>query len=68
MNLNALEKLARTALKGTDVAPKSSNMAARGRITSTEHRSLTNTNWQITTNGSAATLAYVGEGTQGAWL
>jgi hypothetical protein len=68
MNLNTLEKLARQALKGTDVAPKSSNLVARGRISSTEHRSLTNTNWQIATNGSAATVAYVGLAPQGAWL
>ena len=50
MNLNTLEIIARQAIKGGDVAEKSSTMLKGGFITPAEHRSLTSLSWQIAAN------------------
>jgi len=53
MNLNTLEKIARQAMKGGDVAEKSSAMLRSGFITPTEHRSLNSLSFQIAANMKA---------------
>lgn len=53
MNLNALEKMARQALKGMNIVEKSNNMATNGFLSPAEHRSLTSLSWQIAANVQA---------------
>jgi hypothetical protein len=53
MNLNTLEKVARQAMKGGDVAEKSNAMLKSGFITPTEHRSLNSLSFQIAANMKA---------------
>jgi hypothetical protein len=50
MNINSLEKVARRALKGEDVAEKSNEMLHSGVITPAEHKSLKSLSWQIAAN------------------
>ncbi|HEX9987393.1 MAG TPA: hypothetical protein VGE45_02820 [Chloroflexia bacterium] len=62
MNLNALEKMARQALKGTNIVEKSNMMAVNGYLSPAEHRSLASLSWQIAANvqadGGAAAGTY----------
>jgi hypothetical protein len=55
MNLNTLEKMARQAMKGTNVSEKSNGLAKMGMITRAEHRSLNSFVWQ--SGNSAGTCA-----------
>jgi hypothetical protein len=65
MNINSLEKVARRALKGEDVAEKSNEMLHSGVITPAEHKSLKSLSWQIAANvqynngSSASTYSFV---------
>jgi hypothetical protein len=60
MNLNALEKMARQALKGMNIVEKSNNMATDGFLSPAEHRSLTSLSWQIAANVEANSGAAAG--------
>ena len=53
MNIDALERLVRYALKGNDIAAKTDSMAGSGVITPAEHRSLKSLSWQIAANVQA---------------
>jgi len=53
MNLNALEKLARQAIKGGNTTMNSRMMLDNGFITPAEHRSLSSLSWQIAANVQA---------------
>ena len=50
MNLTALEKLARQAIKGGNTSKNSRMMLNNGFITPAEHRSLSSLSWQIAAN------------------
>ena len=50
MNLNALEKLARQAIKGGNTAMNSRMMLNNGFISPAEHRSISSLSWQIAAN------------------
>jgi hypothetical protein len=65
MNLNALEKMARQALKGANVSEKSNGLAKMGMITRAEHRSLNSFAWQ--SSGSVGTCALTVDRIQASW-
>ena len=50
MNLTALERLARQAIKGGNTTMNSRMMLNNGFITPAEHRSLNSLSWQIAAN------------------
>ena len=62
MNIDALERLVRYALKGNDIAAKTDSMVSSGVITPAEHRSLKSLSWQIAANvqadNGAATMVW----------
>jgi hypothetical protein len=71
MNINQLEDLARQALKGENIASKSSKLLREGKISRREHRSLRCLSLQITSNvlaasGGVGTLAF--DSIDRAWL
>ena len=70
MNINALEKLARHALKGNDITAKTEVMAKGGIISPAEHRSLKSLSWQIAANvqadNGAATMVWAKQA--GGWI
>ena len=53
MNLNALEKLTREAVKGDNVVATSNQMLKNGFINPAEHRSVQSLSWQIAANVNA---------------
>ena len=65
MNVNVLEKVARMALKGENIAEKSNEMLRGGVLTPAEHRSLKSLSAQIAANlhvnngGDSTTMAWV---------
>ena len=74
MNLNTLEKLARQAIKGSDMSDRNRMMLNNGFITPAEHRSLSSLSWQIAANvranGNVAANTWIGgedTGTDRTW-
>ncbi len=73
MNLNALEKLARQAIKGGNTTMNSRMMLNNGFITPAEHRSISSLSWQIAANvradggAAAGTWATSDTGTDRFW-
>ena len=53
MNIKTLERLARQALKGSNLTAQSDAMLKSGYITAAEHRSLKSLSWQIAANVQA---------------
>ncbi|MEO6458416.1 MAG: hypothetical protein ABIO92_09125 [Chloroflexia bacterium] len=74
MNLNALEKLTRQAIKGSNTSMNSRMMLNNGFITPAEHRSISSLSWQIAANvrangngAAAGTWATSDTGTDRFW-